>query len=131
MKPILEAKPPWQQGGVAVVCEKCTKERFVEDFPEHTGDERLNIKGWLKDRLKAEGRWGPIRVVTSSCLDICARGGVTVLIDPLGNANASARCLVVDPLDGREDLYQTIVAALTPSNAPATENESDTKKAPA
>jgi hypothetical protein len=114
MKTILEAKAPWQQGGVAIVCEKCTAERFIEDFPKYKGDKRLNIKSYLKDRLKAEGRWGPIRVVTSSCLDICARGGVTVLLNPLGDSKQPATCLVVDPLDGHEQLYDTIVETLTP-----------------
>jgi hypothetical protein len=115
MKPILEAKPIWQTGGLAVVCEKCTKERYGEDFPDAAGDERLNIKAYLKDRLKAEGRWGPIRVVTSSCLDVCARGGVTVLLDPIGSSERTARCLVVDPLEGREALYEAIVEHLAPS----------------
>jgi hypothetical protein len=114
MKPILEANPPWKQGGVAVVCEKCTKERFIEDFPEHAGDARLNIKGYLKDRLKAEGRWGPVRVVTSSCLDICARAGVTVLLNPLGENADKPKCIVVDPLEGREQLYDLIVETLCP-----------------
>ncbi len=118
MKPILDAKPMWQRGGVAVICEKCTKERFVEDFPERAGDERLsNVKGYLKDRLRAEGRWGPIRVVTSSCLDVCARGGLTVLLDPLGDPEKQARCIVVDALDGREALYDAIVDALSPADA--------------
>jgi hypothetical protein len=114
MKPILEAKPIWQRGGVAIVCEKCTKERYPEDFPESAGDQRLNIKGYLKDRLRSEGRWGAIRVVTSSCLDVCARGGVTVLLDALGDRERSARCIVVDALEGREALYDAIVDELTP-----------------
>ena len=117
MKPIVEAKAAWQRGGIAVICEKCTKERFVEDFPEYAGDERLDFKRYLKDRLKAEGRWGPIRVVTSSCLDICARGGVTVLLDPLGDDARAATTVVVDPLEGREALYDRIVADLTPAEA--------------
>lgn len=114
MKPIVEARPAWKRGGIAVVCEKCTNVRFPEDFPEHAGDERLDLKGWLKQRLKSEGRWGPIRVITSSCLDICARGGVTVLLDPLGDDQSDARVIVVDPLSGREALYDTIVRELTP-----------------
>jgi hypothetical protein len=125
MKPIIEAKPPWQHGGVAVVCEKCTAVRYAQDFPEAAGDERLDIKGYLKNRLKAEGRWGPIRVVTSSCLDICARGGVTVLLDAVGRRERDARCIVVDPLEGREALYDEIVGALSPSE----EQESPTKAA--
>ncbi|MFN2461792.1 MAG: hypothetical protein ABR591_14115 [Candidatus Velthaea sp.] len=116
MKRVLEAKPTWKTGGVAIVCEKCTNVRFPEDFPECAGDERLDIKGWLKARLKAEGRWGPIRVVTASCLDVCARGGVTVLLNPLGEHAKAARCLVVDPLKGREDLYDAIVADLSPDD---------------
>jgi hypothetical protein len=115
MKHIVEAKAVWQRGGIALVCEKCTKERFVRDFPEHTGDSRLsNLKGYLKDRLKAEGRWGPIRVVTSSCLDVCSRGGLTVLLNPFGAEDRTAKCLVVDPLEGREALYDAIVTELTP-----------------
>jgi hypothetical protein len=114
MKPIVEAKPLWLGGGVAVVCEKCTRERFVEDFPDAAGDERLNFKGYLKERLKAERRWGPIRVVTSSCLDVCARGAVTVLLAGLEDGTAEPRCIVVDALEGREALYDAIVAGLSP-----------------
>jgi hypothetical protein len=114
MKPMLEAQPVWRRGGVAAVCEKCLTGRYVEDYPEFAGDERLDLKSYLKGRLKAEGRWGPIRVVTSSCLDVCARGGVTVLIDPIGDPTRRARCIVVDPFTGREDLYEAIVADLTP-----------------
>jgi hypothetical protein len=119
MKPILEANPIWQRGGVAIVCEKCTKERYVEDFPAAAGDARLDLKGYLKDRLKAERRWGPIRVVTSSCLDVCARGGATVLLDALGDGNRPARCIVIDPLEGREALYDAIVEELSPRPTPA------------
>jgi hypothetical protein len=114
LKPITEAKPAWARGGVAAICEKCTNVRFPEEFPQYAGDERLNLKGYLKDRLKAEGRWGPIRVITSSCLDVCARGGVTVMLDPLGNPERGAQCLVIDPLTAREELYDAIVERLSP-----------------
>jgi hypothetical protein len=121
MKAVIEAKPAWRRGGLAVVCEKCTKERFVEDFPEFAGDERLdNVKGYLKNRLRSEGRSDGIRVIASSCLDVCARGGLTVLLDPLGDPNRSARCLVFDALEGREALYAAIVADLTPPAAEKT-----------
>ena len=118
MNRIVETRPVWLSGGVAVVCEKCTRERYVEDFPESAADERLDVKGYLKGRLKTEGRWGPIRVVTSSCLDVCARGGVTVLLAALGDAERAPRCVVVDPLEGREALYDAIVSELTPRTEP-------------
>ena len=114
MNRIVEATAVWERGGIAVVCEKCTKVRFPEDFPEHAGDARLEVKDWLKTRLKDEGRWGPIRVVTSSCLDLCARGGVTVLLDPIGCDAGESHVLVVDPLEGREELYARIVTDLSP-----------------
>jgi ribosomal protein L33 len=119
MKSIVETKPTWLRGGIALVCEKCTQQRYVEDFPDAAGDERLNVKRYLKDRLKAEGRWGPIRVVGSSCLDVCARGGVTVLLAGIEDSTAEPRCIVVDPLEGREILYDAVVAGLTPRGAPA------------
>jgi hypothetical protein len=112
VKPV-EAKPIWaKSGGLALVCEKCTAQRFVEDFPEFAGDERLELKRWLKDRLKAEGKWGPIRVVMTSCLDVCARGRVTILIDPVASGNAQT-CLAFDVFD-REAIYERIVAELEP-----------------
>jgi hypothetical protein len=114
MNPIVDIKPVWLRGGIAVVCDKCTRERYVEDFPDAAGDERLDVKGYLKGRLKAEGRWGPIRVVSSSCLDVCARGSVTVVLARTDDATVQPRCIVVDPLDGREALYEAIVAGLTP-----------------
>jgi hypothetical protein len=120
-KPI-EVKPTWRrEGGLALVCEKCLDVRFPEDFPEHAGDERLHLRGWLKDRLKAEGHWGPVRAVGTSCLDVCAKGRVTVLIDPIGRGGQQ-RCLVFDALEGREAVYETIVRELAP--------EQTTQKAP-
>ena len=109
-KPV-QAKPIWaKSGGLALVCEKCTAQRFVEDFPEFADDERLELKRWLKDRLKAEGKWGPIRVVTTSCLDVCARGRVTILIDPVASGKAQT-CLAFEVFD-REAIYERIVAEL-------------------
>jgi len=106
-KPV-QAKPIWaKSGGLALVCEKCTTQRFVEAF---AGDERLELKRWLKDRLKAEGKWGPIRVVTTSCLDVCARGRVTILIDPVASGKAQT-CLAFEVFD-REAIYERIVAEL-------------------
>ncbi len=87
--------------------------RFAEDFPEHAGDERLKLREWLKDRLKAEGHWGAIRATGTTCLDVCAPGRVTIFIDPVGYGGQQ-RCLVFDPLEDRELIYQTIVRELAP-----------------
>ena len=113
----IEVQPAWRRhGGLALVCEKCLNVRFAEDFPEHAGDERLRLREWLKDRLKADGLWGPVRATGTTCLDVCAVGRVTMLIDPAGRGGEQ-HCLVFDPLNDREEIYRTIVAALAPEKA--------------
>jgi hypothetical protein len=104
--------PPWRRdGGLALVCEKCLNVRFPEDFPEHAGDERLRLREWLKDRLKHEGHWGAIRATGTTCLDVCAKGRVTIVIAPAARGGTPT-CLVFDPLEDRELIYQTIVREL-------------------
>jgi len=111
----LQVHPSWDRhGGLALICEKCLNVRFPEDFPEHAGDERLKLREWLKERLKREGHWGLIRAVGSTCLDVCAKGGVTVFLDPVG-AGGEQQCLVFDPLEDRELIYETIVRTLAPA----------------
>lgn len=110
----IEVSPAWKrQGGLALVCEKCLNVRFGEDFPEHAGDERLHLRAWLKDRLKADGHWGAIRATGTTCLDVCAKGRVTVLLDPVGRGGEQ-KCLVLNPLEEREQLYELIVSELAP-----------------
>jgi hypothetical protein len=113
----IEVNPAWRrQGGLALVCEKCLNVRFPEDFPEHAGDERLRLREWLKDRLKADGHWGAVRATGTTCLDVCAKGRVTIFLDPVGLGGAQ-RCLVFDPLADREQIYETIVRELAPRRA--------------
>jgi len=52
--------------------------------------------------------------VGSTCLDVCAKGGVTVFLDPVG-AGGEQQCLVFDPLEDRELIYETIVRTLAPA----------------
>ena len=124
----IEVRPLWRRhGGLALVCEKCLNVRFAEDFPEHAGDERLKLREWLKDRLKAAGHWGAIRATGTTCLDVCAPGRVTIFIDPVGRGGQQ-KCLVFDPLEDRELIYETIVRELAPP-APVV-HEPETEKAP-
>ncbi|HTA54633.1 MAG TPA: hypothetical protein VK755_07815 [Candidatus Acidoferrales bacterium] len=103
-------KPKWSQRGLVLVCERCFKERIPEEDPEiaaQIGD--FHLRNWLKDRLKADGRWGAIRAISTSCMDICARGRVTVCIEPHEGAPT---VIVVDPIADRETLYAKIVRTL-------------------
>lgn len=109
MQPI---KPKWLNCGLVLVCERCYKERIPEEDPEKAaeiGD--FNLRDWLKQRLKADGHWGQIRAVSTSCMDVCARARVTVVIDPQTGEKAT-EAFVVDPLRDRQALYETIVNRL-------------------
>jgi len=102
--------PKWLKSGLVLVCERCFKERIPEEDPdvaERIGD--FHLRNWLKDRLKADGRWGPIRAISTSCIDVCARGRVTVAIEAQGG---EMQVVVVDPVEDREALYHRIVIAL-------------------
>ncbi|MBV9270762.1 MAG: hypothetical protein JO165_06705 [Candidatus Eremiobacteraeota bacterium] len=109
MQPI---KPKWLNSGLVLVCERCYKERIPEEDPdvaEKIGD--FNLRDWLKTRLKEEGEWGPIRVVSTSCQDVCARGRVTVTIDPKLEG-AGAEPFVVTVPEDKEELLRTIIDRL-------------------
>lgn len=104
-------KPKWTQGGLVLVCERCFKERIPEEDPEiarRIGD--FHLRNWLKERLKEAGHWGAVRAVSTSCMDVCARGRVTVCIEP---RDGERSVTVLDPLAEREELYEAIVERLT------------------
>ncbi|HVN69889.1 MAG TPA: hypothetical protein VMU38_09600 [Candidatus Binatia bacterium] len=105
-----QVNPKWLTAGLALVCERCFKERIPEEDPAiaaQIGD--FNLRNWLKERLKQDGRWGPIRAISTSCMDVCARGRVTVCIEPHAG---EPTIFVVDPIAEREALYRAIVERL-------------------
>jgi predicted metal-binding protein len=109
MQPI---KPKWMNSGLVLVCERCFKERIPEEDPDKAaeiGD--FNLRDWLKMRLKEDGHWGQVRAVGTTCMDVCARRRVTVVIDPQTDDKVT-EAFVVDPVLDREALYTTIVNRL-------------------
>ncbi|HET9029536.1 MAG TPA: hypothetical protein VFN49_05115 [Candidatus Aquilonibacter sp.] len=108
MQPV---KPKWLNSGLVLVCERCFKERIPEEAPDvaaRIGD--FNLRDWLKSELKEHGEWGPIRVISTSCMDVCAKGKVTVCLDPKDGAEPEV--VVVDPVDEKHTLYGMIVDKL-------------------
>lgn len=107
MQPV---KPKWTQSGLVLVCERCFKERIPDEDPEvaeRIGD--FHLRDWLKRRLKDDGRWGPIRAISTSCMDVCARGRVTVCIEP---AQGETVVMVVDPVEEKDAVYRAVVERL-------------------
>ena len=105
MQPV---NPKWLERGLVLVCERCSKERIPEESPEiaeRIGD--FNLRDWLKAELKEHGEWGTIRVISTSCMDVCAKGRVTVCIDPQNGEPPEV--LVVDPVDEKQAVYAKIV----------------------
>jgi hypothetical protein len=114
-----QVKPKWASGGLVLVCERCFTERIPEEDPEiaaRIGD--FHLRNWLKERLKADGRWGAIRAISTSCMDVCGRGRVTVCIEP---HEGEATVMVVDPLAEREELYRAVVERLAGESPPLKE----------
>lgn len=104
-----DVNPKWSAAGLVLVCKKCSEERIPEETPEiakKIGD--FSLRDWLKKALKERELWGAVRVVGTSCMDVCAKGKVTVCIDPQ-TPGAQSETFVVDPLDEREAVLERIV----------------------
>jgi len=60
---------PWSEG-ILLVCTKCSKSISPSMLKEE-GNAGENLKMFLKKNLKESGDGKKIRVVTTSCLDVC------------------------------------------------------------
>lgn len=60
---------PWSKG-VVLICTKCHKSISAK-LLEEEGNSADNLKMFLKKSFKESGDSSKIRVVTSSCLDVC------------------------------------------------------------
>ncbi len=104
--------PPWAESGAVLVCEKCYRVRIPEETPEIA--ERIGefqLREWLKVRCREAGFGKRVRVIGTTCQDICAIGRVTVTILPLG-ARGELETFAIDPLGDREAIFQRIVDRL-------------------
>lgn len=98
----MQSFPPKWQTLVLV----CTNERAPDAPKPSCGPQGgPELRDWLKARLKEEGLWGRVRVLSTGCLDVC-RSGVTVVLD------GGRERLVVDPQTEREALMARIRASV-------------------
>lgn len=104
--------PKWSASGAVLVCQKCYRERIPDETPEiaeRIGD--FQLREWLKERCKAAGFGKRVRVIGTTCQDVCEVARVTVTLLPTG-ADAPMETLAIDPLEEREAIFQRIVEKL-------------------
>lgn len=94
--------PPWQHGVVLV----CTNERGPGATKPSCGKASGELlAGWLKSACRQEtGPVGQIRVLRTSCLDVCPHKGTVVAFEP------GAQVLTVDPEADRDALLDATKA---------------------
>ncbi|AVH67399.1 hypothetical protein CDG77_01350 [Nostoc sp. 'Peltigera membranacea cyanobiont' 213] len=98
---IPSVSPRWESG-LVLVCSQCANERSNSFRPANKSSTASeDLENWLKSRLKLEGLWGEFRVVSTSCLGVCPKSGITVVIVSNGSCGNSP-CLIVNP---RSDVY--------------------------
>ncbi len=103
----------WKSGAV-LVCEKCYTTRIPDETPEIAaaiGDFRL--RDWLKERCREAGFGKRVRVMGTTCQDVCEVGRVTVTILPLSDT-APMETFAVDALEDREAVFQRIRERVSP-----------------
>jgi hypothetical protein len=94
--------PPRWESGLVLVCSQCGNERSNSFHPtSKSSTASEDLENWLKSRLKFEGLWGEFRVVSTSCLGICPKSGITVVIVS-NRSGGNSPCLIIDH---RSDVY--------------------------
>lgn len=87
----------WSKAAV-LICTKCGKS--IPGAPENVGED---LKNELKAEMKNRGMALEVRVMTSSCLNICEAGFQAVAILPT-DASKPAVVKVLDPVTERDAL---------------------------
>ena len=91
-------RPPWK-AGVVLVCKKCD------------GNDSLDLRSWLRDRLDQDGHEDDIHVLKMGCIDLCPKARVTALLNP-NPGQSGGGCYVVEPKSERDDFYQQVLKML-------------------
>ena len=85
-------------------CYKSVSPKKIRTLPRRSATSACAIGS--KARLKEDGHWGKVRAIGTTCMDVCARRRVTVVIAPQTDEKAT-EAFVIDPVADREALYST------------------------
>ncbi|MNT23405.1 hypothetical protein D3C72_1588230 [compost metagenome] len=99
---------PWSEG-ILLVCTKCSKS-ISGSLLKEEGNAGDNLKMALKKQFKDEGLGGKIRVVTSSCLDVCIDDFQAVTWSPV---EGETETFIMHPEKEREELIQYIKKSIS------------------
>ncbi|HEY8269269.1 MAG TPA: (2Fe-2S) ferredoxin domain-containing protein [Pseudobdellovibrionaceae bacterium] len=103
-------KTSWSEA-VVLVCEKCGKSLDGLKLKED-GNASDNLKKYLKSQLKQHGYGKQVRVVNSSCLDICIKNKVAVSYNPVDTSKHQQQTFTVHPEEDREQILNYLLGML-------------------
>ena len=94
---------PWSEA-VVLVCTKCSKSILASSLQEE-GNAGENLKTFLKKSFKESGDLSKIRIVTSSCLDVCIDETQAVTF---ASVEGDTETFTVHPEKDREELLKLL-----------------------
>jgi predicted metal-binding protein len=98
---------PHLKSCLILVCSQCAYEQPANSYRIDRGSTASEeLQNWLKSRLKSEGLWSKFRVVSTSCLGVCPKERIAVIV--ASNAGGTSQCLIINPQSDREHLYSYI-----------------------
>lgn len=103
---IEEKETPWKEA-FALLCTKCL-DRLPEELKS---EEILNLRSWLKNKLKEDGHWEKLRILTTGCQSYCPREGIC-LSWGIVNGQEPGKVWILAPTLDRESLYQALLSNL-------------------
>jgi predicted metal-binding protein len=98
---------PWSDA-VLMICEKCGKS--LDDLKlEESGNASENLKKYLKGQMKDHGLNKNIRIVNSSCLDVCIKNAVAISYNPVDTKTHAQQTFTVHPEQDRQQILNFLL----------------------
>ncbi len=85
------------------ICTKCDKKIDRSQLTEE-GNAGENLKTFLKTKMREAGKAQEIRIMTSSCLDVCEDGKQAFTYTPVAPCAKHTETFVVHPEKDREEI---------------------------
>lgn len=101
----------WSTGAV-IICEKCGKSLDGLQLQEE-GNASEGLKRWLKQQLKDLGFGKQVRVMNSSCMDICQKDKVALTYFPRSGHGSDAETMTVHPEQDRQEILKLLLQRLS------------------